>query len=291
MLLRRLVVALLVASASAQLRPRRVGTNALGEQVDVDVPSAAAGGGAGGGAGGMEGLLEAMQAGGGGLDPAALMNNPMLKGLMDSNPEVANMLGDPEALKEQMGKMFEMMATPEGQEMTKNLMGEMQQVRGAHMLAARASARARRPFKRPQHRAVALSATACPLRERSVECTRALRRLVHMHASARLWRLVAMARGRGRQRSHQRARRRFPSMLSIAVSCCVRARLHATPAPATATASAARPPSADRAGAARPSTADADGSGEAEGGAEPADDKPGAAGHRRRRARPARGVG
>jgi len=133
MLLRRLVVALLLASASAQLRPRRVGTNALGEQVDVDVPSAAAGGGAGGGAGGMggmggmEGLLEAMQAGGG-FDPATLMNNPMMKGMMDANPEVAKMLGDPDAMKEQMGKMFEMMATPEGQEMTKNLMGEMQQM-------------------------------------------------------------------------------------------------------------------------------------------------------------------
>lgn len=129
-----LLFATLATSVHAQLRPRRVGTNAMGEQQEVPVA------GSGGAAAGMEGL-EAMAAalggaggGEGGFDPAALLqgmdlsNNPMLQGLAESNPEIAQMLSNPDALKEQMGQMMKMFSSPEGQAMAKNLMSEMQSV-------------------------------------------------------------------------------------------------------------------------------------------------------------------
>jgi len=127
---RFLAVVLLLASASGQLRPRRVGTNALGEQHEMPSGGAGAGAGAAAGAGDMAaGLEEAMKMlggqGGGGLD---LLNNPMLKGLADANPEVAEMLSDPEKMKEQMAQMMKMFATPEGQEMANTMMSEMQSV-------------------------------------------------------------------------------------------------------------------------------------------------------------------
>jgi len=65
-------------------------------------------------------------ASGQGLD--ALMNNPMLKGLMDSNPEIAKMMSDPEALQQQMAQMAQMMQSEEGQGMAKKMMQEMQEV-------------------------------------------------------------------------------------------------------------------------------------------------------------------
>jgi hypothetical protein len=133
---------LLAAPVAAQLRPRRVGTSALGEQ-EVPMPTGGddlSGGGLGGnmGAGlaGMEGL-EAMAnafGGEGGFDPAALLqgmdleNNPMLQGLANANPELAQLLSNPEALQEQMAKMAEMMQSGEGQELAQKMMSEMQSV-------------------------------------------------------------------------------------------------------------------------------------------------------------------
>jgi len=138
------LVSLLLIGAEAQLRPRRVGTNALGEQevVLTDVPSNGGGGGEaalGGGTG--DALAEAMKAlqasgmgGEGGFDLASMMknidfeNNPMMKAMAQANPEMAKMLSDPEALQEQVAKMTEMMSSPEGQELAGNMVKEMQNI-------------------------------------------------------------------------------------------------------------------------------------------------------------------
>lgn len=133
------VLTMLAGSAHGQLRPKRVGTNALGEQqVEfTDVPSNAGGGAD---ADPMAAMRAAMQAGGGGglegMDMAALMkgmaNNPMMKQLAESlgeaNPEVAELLNNPEAMAAQMQQMQQMMASPEGQETMQNMMKEMQSV-------------------------------------------------------------------------------------------------------------------------------------------------------------------
>jgi len=114
-------------TAHAQLRPRRVGASALGETQEI--PEVPAGNSLGGVAAGGDNMMADMLsnlASGQGLD--ALMNNPMLKGLMDSNPEIAKMMSDPEALQQQMAQMAEMMQSEEGQGMAKKMMQEMQEV-------------------------------------------------------------------------------------------------------------------------------------------------------------------
>ena len=105
---------LLAAPAHAQLRPRRVGLDAAGEQQDLQ-PGAAAAAMGGGGAGGADDMLaqlgKALGGGGGGLDMETLMkgmdpeNNPLLKGMAEANPELARMMQDPEAMKQQMGNV------------------------------------------------------------------------------------------------------------------------------------------------------------------------------------------
>jgi len=114
-------------TAHAQLRPRRVGASALGETQEI--PEVPAGNSLGGVAAGGDNMMADMLsnlASGQGLD--ALMNNPMLKGLMDSNPEIAKMMSDPEALQQQMAQMAQMMQSEEGQGMAKKMMQEMQEV-------------------------------------------------------------------------------------------------------------------------------------------------------------------
>jgi len=144
MMARALCIALLVSVTNAQLRPRRVGTNALGEQevVLTDVPTGGGAAAADNSAGGLDAMtagLEAMQAAfqggdGAGLDLGAMLknmdmeNNPMLKAMAQANPEMAKMFSDPEALKGQMEQVAKLMGSPEGQDMAANMMKEMQNV-------------------------------------------------------------------------------------------------------------------------------------------------------------------
>jgi hypothetical protein len=136
-----LLLCLALRSADAQLRPRRVGTNAMGEQQEA--MAAAAAGSDGGGLDGFGGgdMAEALQAmagalggEGGGLDPEALLkgmdpaNNPLLKGMAEANPELKELLQNPEALRGQMEAMAQMMQSGEGQEFAKKMMTEMQSV-------------------------------------------------------------------------------------------------------------------------------------------------------------------
>ena len=145
-----LISTVLMPAADAQLRPRRVGTNAAGGQ------EAYAGAGAGGGADPSAGIAEAMNAmglgdgegadalaqmmkglgGEGGGDMMAQMmkglgnmqDNPMLKGLADANPELAEMMSNPEKMAEQMKKVGELMSSEEGQETMGKMMREMTSV-------------------------------------------------------------------------------------------------------------------------------------------------------------------
>ena len=134
-------------TVDAQLRPRRVGTNAMGEQeVEyTDVPSNA----------GVQDELAQLRAEnarlraaqGGGGDPMAEMmkalgdgdlstlmkgmdmeNNPLLKQMAAGNPELAEMMSNPEKMQEQLAQVGKMMASPEGQDMMKNMMSQMTEV-------------------------------------------------------------------------------------------------------------------------------------------------------------------
>lgn len=129
------------ALVAAQLRPRRVGTSALGEQQEMGSvgadpemvePMAAQMGGLSG----LEGMADLMNGGGAGaadllqkmMGNMDLENNPMLKGLAAANPELAKLMSDPEAMKAQMEQMAELMTSPEGQDMAQKMMKEMQSV-------------------------------------------------------------------------------------------------------------------------------------------------------------------
>lgn len=123
--------------ASGQLRPRRVGTNAMGEQEATltDVPTGGGDAmGAFGGAGGadpmaaMQQMLQGM-GGEGGLDIMEMMkNNPMVQQMAQGNPEMMEMMNNPEKLAEQMQQVQELMGSAEGQGMMANMMKEMQNV-------------------------------------------------------------------------------------------------------------------------------------------------------------------
>lgn len=103
--------------------------------------AAAAGGGDGLDAFGGGDMAEALQAmagalggEGGGLNAEALLkgmdpaNNPLLKGMAEANPELKELLRNPEALKGQMEQMAQLMQSGEGQEFAKKMMTEMQSV-------------------------------------------------------------------------------------------------------------------------------------------------------------------
>lgn len=139
---RLITMFLLLTTAEAQLRPRRVGTSATGEQemAAEDLMAAARGGGgldALGGANLEEAMAQMAQAfggGAGGLDPETLLkgmdpaNNPLLKGMAEANPELKALLENPDALKAQMAQMTQMMQSGEGMEMMGKMMSEMQNV-------------------------------------------------------------------------------------------------------------------------------------------------------------------
>ena len=107
----------------------------------TDVPTGGGGMGGGGSLDDLSGMAQMMgeaMKGGGEFDPAALLkgmdlaNNPLLQQLAASNPELAAVLNDPDAMATQMEQVKQMMSSPEGQEMAgdmmKKMMGEMQSV-------------------------------------------------------------------------------------------------------------------------------------------------------------------
>lgn len=134
------LLAVAPSSVVGQLRPRRVGTDAMGQQEAGDMGGGDFGA-MGAGMGGLDAnaLAEGMKAmqgmfngEGGGSDMLAKMmdpaNNPMLKALGESNPELAAMLNDPEAMQQQMAQAMQMFQSEEGQEMMGKMMGQMQEV-------------------------------------------------------------------------------------------------------------------------------------------------------------------
>ncbi len=146
-MLRSTIALLLLATdpASAQLRPRRVGgagVNAMGQQEEVPAAGMDEGAGAAGLSGleGLEGMAQQLGANGGmpamgkmmemmaGGDLSNLLNNPMLKGLANANPELAQMLSDPEMMKEKIAEVAQLLNTEEGKGMASKMMEEMQSV-------------------------------------------------------------------------------------------------------------------------------------------------------------------
>jgi len=143
--MRRSTIALLLLlgsdQVSAQLRPRRVGGagfNAMGQQEEV--PAAATGMDGFEGMADLERMAEQLGANGGmpdmakimemmaGGDLSNLMNNPMLKGLASANPELAEMLSNPELMKEKIAEVSQMLNSEEGMNMASKMMEEMQSV-------------------------------------------------------------------------------------------------------------------------------------------------------------------
>ena len=143
--MRRSTIALLLLlgsdQVSAQLRPRRVGGagfNAMGQQEEV--PAAATGMDGFEGMANLERMAEQLGANGGmpdmakmmemmaGGDLSNLMNNPMLKGLASANPELAEMLSNPELMKEKIAEVSQMLTSEDGMNMASKMMEEMQSV-------------------------------------------------------------------------------------------------------------------------------------------------------------------
>ena len=143
--MRRCTIALLLLlgsdQVSAQLRPRRVGGagfNAMGQQEEV--PAAATGMDGFEGMANLERMAEQLGANGGmpdmakmmemmaGGDLSNLMNNPMLKGLASANPELAEMLSNPELMKEKIAEVSQMLTSEDGMNMASKMMEEMQSV-------------------------------------------------------------------------------------------------------------------------------------------------------------------
>eukprot|EP00320_Phaeocystis_rex_P003235 CAMPEP_0119060344 /NCGR_PEP_ID=MMETSP1178-20130426/4322_1 /TAXON_ID=33656 /ORGANISM="unid sp, Strain CCMP2000" /LENGTH=266 /DNA_ID=CAMNT_0007041441 /DNA_START=17 /DNA_END=817 /DNA_ORIENTATION=+ len=110
----------------AQLRPRRVGVNPMGE--------AEVGAEAGGAEPDMASLLKNMMGGtnGGGMDmeslASSLQENPMLQQMMASNPEMQELMTNPAALQEKMAELQQLMSSDEGREASAKIMEEVQSV-------------------------------------------------------------------------------------------------------------------------------------------------------------------
>jgi len=114
-MLKLVALTALLLPAAAQLRPRRVGLGSLGDQApDGSEMGADAT---------MAGLAEAL--GGANAENGMLEG---LKGMMESNPELADLAANPEKLQEKMAEMMKMMSSPEGQELGSKMMAEMQSV-------------------------------------------------------------------------------------------------------------------------------------------------------------------
>jgi hypothetical protein len=77
--------------------------------------------------GGMPDMAKIMEMMAGG-DLSNLMNNPMLKGLASANPELAEMLSNPELMKEKIAEVSQMLNSEEGMNMASKMMEEMQSV-------------------------------------------------------------------------------------------------------------------------------------------------------------------
>ena len=146
--MRRCTIALLLLlgsdQVSAQLRPRRVGGagfNAMGQQEKV--PAAATGMDGFEGMANLERMAEQLGADGGmadmakmmemmaGGDLSNLMNNPMLKGLASANPELAEMLSNPELMKEKIAEVSQMLTSEDGMNMLASKMTDQDKLQQA----------------------------------------------------------------------------------------------------------------------------------------------------------------
>jgi len=115
--------------AAAQLRPRRVGVDSLGAQ-DLDA-GAAADGLNGDMADAFQGVQEAMKmmvGEDGNFDMSAMLQSPIMQKMMAANPEMAEMLSNPELMQEKMKEVTDLMSSEEGQDAMGKVMSEMKSV-------------------------------------------------------------------------------------------------------------------------------------------------------------------
>ena len=143
LLVRLAALALVLSSASAQLRPRRVGVSSMGEQeppegaadsfeqgMEAGLEALKAMGGMGGdsGDGGMAEMMKAMGGGGdGGMGGLAQMMKAM-GGNEQMAGELQQLLSNPEAMQAKMADVFQALNTDEGKAATAKIMEEMQSV-------------------------------------------------------------------------------------------------------------------------------------------------------------------
>ena len=143
LLVRLAALALVLSSASAQLRPRRVGVSSMGEQeppegaadsfeqgMEAGLEALKAMGGMGGGSGdgGMAEMMKAMGGGGdGGMGGLAQMMMAM-GGNERMAGELQQLLSNPEAMQAKMAEVFQALNTDEGKAATAKIMEEMQSV-------------------------------------------------------------------------------------------------------------------------------------------------------------------
>mmetsp|Transcript_70143 Transcript_70143/g.116512 ORF Transcript_70143/g.116512 Transcript_70143/m.116512 type:complete len:271 (-) Transcript_70143:509-1321(-) len=125
------LIFVLAGNANAQLRPRRVGLSSLGEQ-EAPAEAGIDDVGEAGVKDAAQQLQEAALKLKEQMDPEALKNamlqNPLLQGLSEANPEVAEMLSDPEKLKGKMEEVATLLSTDEGKETMSNMASMMQSV-------------------------------------------------------------------------------------------------------------------------------------------------------------------
>lgn len=137
MMFKLLATVLLLGGASAQLRPRRVGVNSMGEQEAGDAGASFEQGmaaglealkamGTDGGANGMAEMMKAMGGEGGMAGMSEMIkamggNSEMAEGLQE-------LLSNPEAMQEKMSEMFAALNSDEGRAATAKIMQEMQSV-------------------------------------------------------------------------------------------------------------------------------------------------------------------
>eukprot|EP00965_Chrysotila_dentata_P215925 6189073-Pleurochrysis_carterae.AAC.2 len=129
-----MALAFALHAADAQLRPRRVGVGASGDQQQQQQQAAADSFSAddlmasmGGGV--DENMLADLMAGLGD-DPTEMLTkmmagNPMLKGLAEANPEIAQMMSDPEMLKSKMEEVANLLNSEEGRSQVEEVANTM----------------------------------------------------------------------------------------------------------------------------------------------------------------------
>lgn len=106
----------------AQLRPRRVGVNPMGEETAMAD--------AGGATPDIEQLMKSMGGGADSLEAlsASLKDNPLLQQALQANPEMEKLMSNPEELAKKMAEMQELMNSEEGKAASAKIMEEVQSV-------------------------------------------------------------------------------------------------------------------------------------------------------------------